>query len=477
LRRTKGLVLAVIDGLTPALLERGLETGRLPALELLHDAGTYVRGTTTFPSVTPVCLTSIATGAHPDVHQIPHLVWYHRDERRVVEYGSSFAAVRAAGTRRSMRDSIFAMTHEHLSRDAVTVFEALDDEGLDSAAINFTCYRGRTRHALKLPVPAGRNRWYEAAWGPRRFYFFNLYESDETGAGLAIRSRPEGSIDAYAAAVGRWLVTRDGFDFLVFYLPDYDYASHLAGPEGAQAALERADASVGELMAAAGGPEEFLDRYAIVVCSDHGQTAVDRVARLAEAFGDLDVFTGRRGDDPHDARAAVTASNRSGMVYSLDGRPARDLAERLDGFPGVDLVLFREDGEAILRREREELRFAPGDVGWRVAGDEGLVDAAEYPNALERAWCALACPNAGEVIVSAAAGWEFEDLGRRHHGGGGSHGSLLAGDSTIPVIAAGLEEELPLPDAPSVTDLAPLALAHFGVGPPASMRARVRTRV
>ena len=31
-------------------------------------------------------------------------------------------------------------------------------------------------------------------------------------------------------------------------------------------------------MAAAGGPEEFLDRYAIVVCSDHGQTRVNRIS-------------------------------------------------------------------------------------------------------------------------------------------------------------------------------------------------------
>jgi hypothetical protein len=34
-----------------------------------------------------------------------------------------------------------------------------------------------------------------------------------------------------------------------------------------------------------------------------------------------------------------------------------------------------------------------------------------------------------------------------------------------------------LPADPSVTDLAPLALAHFGVGPPASMRAHVRSGV
>jgi hypothetical protein len=459
------------------MLERGLEQARLPALGLLHEAGTYVHGTTTFPSVTPVCLTSIATGAHPDVHGIPHLVWFHREERRVVEYGSSFAAVRAAGTRRSIRDSIFGLTHEHLAPDALTVFEALEDEGLDCGAINFTCYRGRTRHALKLPVPSGRNRWYEAAWGPRRFFFFNLYESDATGAPLAIRSRPEGSIDAYAATIGRWLVTRDGFDFLVFYLPDYDYASHLAGPDTALAALERADASIGELMAAAGGPAEFLDRYAVVVCSDHGQTAVDEVARLTDSFDDLRVYTGRRGSELTAAQVVVTASNRSGMVYALDDRDPRELAERVDGADGVDLALFLEGGEAVVRREGTELRLAPNGDGWRASGDESLLDPNDYPNGYERVWSALLCRNAGDVIVSAAPGWEFEDLGGRHHAGGGSHGSLLAGDSTVPIVAAGFDEGPPLPLDPSTTDLAPFALAHFGIEPPVSMRARVRSGV
>ena len=51
-----------------------------------------------------------------------------------------------------------------------------------------------------------------------------------TGAPVAVFGRSTGSIDAYAAYVGRWLVTRDGFDLLVYYLPDYDFASHALGP-------------------------------------------------------------------------------------------------------------------------------------------------------------------------------------------------------------------------------------------------------
>ena len=87
------------------MLERAVESEDVPALRFLMSRGEYRRAVTTFPSLTPVCLSSIATGAHPDVHEIPHLVWYHRGEQRLVEYGSSFGAVRAAGTTRTIRDA------------------------------------------------------------------------------------------------------------------------------------------------------------------------------------------------------------------------------------------------------------------------------------------------------------------------------------------------------------------------------------
>src|SRR3954463_3014708 len=236
------LVLIVIDGMTPAAFERAVESGA-PALSFLAEQGEYRRATSVFPSLTPVCLTSIATGAGPGVHHIPSLVWWNRRERRIVEYGSSFAALRAAGLSQSLLDPIFNMNSRHLSRDAVTVYEALEDAGLVAAAVNITCYRGRNRY---LPTLPGLNR---AAYGPRRFFFYGLFESDRTGAPFAVRSRREGSVDAYAAAVGRWLVPPVVFRFLAYYLPGYDFPPHAAGPDGeaADRALEQADAAIGAL--------------------------------------------------------------------------------------------------------------------------------------------------------------------------------------------------------------------------------------
>src|SRR2546421_519518 len=320
------LIMIVIDGLTPSVFEAAVDDGRAPALSFLAEHGRYSRAVSTFPSLTPVCLSSLATGSHPDVHHIPHLVWYDGERARTVEYGSSFAAVRAAGMARSILDTIINMNRLHLSRDALTVYEGLEDAGFTTAAINITCYRGRTRHLPTLPgvtIPA---------YGPKRFFFYNLFESDPTGAPLAVFGRAQGSIDGYAAAVGRWLVTRDGFDFLVYYLPDYDFASHTHGPDGAFEALARSDAAVGALLDAAGGPDEFLERYAVLLCSDHGQTSVERSTQLQSAYGGV-------------PGALVTASNRAGMVYRLPEckLDARGLAELLDGEPAAETVLFRED--------------------------------------------------------------------------------------------------------------------------------------
>jgi Type I phosphodiesterase / nucleotide pyrophosphatase len=447
----KKLVLIVVDGMTPATFERAVEGGRAPALAALTARGDYAHATSVFPSLTPVCLSSIATGAGPEDHEIPHLVWWHRQERRIVEYGSSFAALRAAGMAQSITDTIYNMNQRHLGANATTVYEALEDAGLVAAAVNITCYRGRTKHAPTLP-------WVtKAAYGPKRFFYYSLFESDSTGAPLAVRNRAAGSTDVYAAAVGRWLVTRDGFDFLAYYLSDFDYASHAHGPLGAEdVALERTDSAIEALLDAAGGIDEFLDRYSVVLLADHGQTPVADVAQLERSLA------------PHADHIVVTASNRAGQVYLLpDARvDAEMLARALDGDETVDVTFRREDDEAVARRGGEELRFRPGTAGWETSGDRSLLDD---PDAFWRVWSALANPNAGELLVSAALGWEFSDIGGRHHAGGGSHGSLVADDSIVPLLTIDV-------DAPisRITDVMPAALQHFGIEPPAYVRASAR---
>ena len=408
----KPVVLVVIDGLTPSMFE----AADTPALRFLAEHGEYRRAASTFPSLTPVCLSSIATGEHPDVHEIPHLVWWNREEQRLVEYGSSFGAVRAAGIARSLRDTVIDLNAQHLGKRAETIYEALEDAGLTTAAINITCYRGRHRASADHPGRARRQR-PEAL-----LLLLALRERSRPGAPLAVRNRALGSIDAYAAAVGRWLVTRDGFDLLVYYLPDYDFASHAAGPDQAHEALARSDAAVAALMDAAGGPDAFLERYAVVVCSDHGQSRVEQTARL-DVGGDL-----------------VTASNRAAMVYTDE---PRRIAEALDAEPSAG---HRRSS----RRTVASSRAATATRTSRCSTTSPTGACARPPRSptRTRARCSSPPRPAGSSTTSPAGTITAAAATARSS----------AADSEVPMLTVGLGA----PPA-SITGIKALVAGHFGV--------------
>jgi len=468
----KKLIMAVIDGLGPALLDRAVAAGAAPTIDWLAGEGTRTDGcVSTFPSLTPVCLSALVTGAHPAGSNIPSMTWYHRGQGRFVEYGSSLAATLAEGTRQMVDDVLVNLNLLHLSPQVTTVFEALDDAGLVTAAVNTYVIRGRTRHPITRPAArrlARRMGIVDAVYGPRRYFLGDLFFSDRTGAP---RNLGGGGIDRHGGHVGRWLVTRDGFDFLFFYLYETDAVQHRGGD--ALQAVAGADRGLELLVEAAGGRERFLDRYAVILVADHGQSRVAEPADAAAPFEGMRLFRGSRRSRPEECDLAVAASNRVAMLYLLPGgaATAADAAALALESPAADVVMYRDGDAYAVRRAGGALRFRRGgDVedgrGNRfiVEGDRELLDPEVYPNALERIEGVLACPAAGEVVVSAAPGYEFADAGGYHHAGGGSHGSLRAEDSLVPLVLAGFEgHRAALPAQPSITDLTPLTCSHFGV--------------
>src|SRR6478672_552777 len=124
--------------MAPAMLERAIEQGVAPMLKLLVERGTYVPDcVAAFPSVTPVCAASIVTGVAQDEHLIPGMNWFHREEHRYVEYGSSFRAAQRFGITQQLTDTVYNMNRAHLSPDVDTVFESLDDAGLRTAGTTY----------------------------------------------------------------------------------------------------------------------------------------------------------------------------------------------------------------------------------------------------------------------------------------------------------------------------------------------------
>ena len=466
----KKLILTVIDGLGPELLDQANAAGLVPTIDWLAGEGRRTDAcVSTFPSLTPVCLSALVTGQHPAGSLIPSMSWYHRGEQRMVEYGSSLSAMLATGTRQLVDDLLVNLNMLHLSPRTETVFEALDDGGFATAAVNTYVIRGRTRHPITRPTArrlARRVGVADAVYGPRRYFLGDLFFSDETGAPLNLGS----GVDRHSGHVGRWLVTRDGFDFLFFYLYETDAAQHRGGD--VMGAVAGADRGLEMLVEAAGGRERFLNRYAVMVVADHSQSAITQVADAADALDGLRIYRGARGQRPDRSDVALASSNRISMTYVLPGSrvTVTEVAERALGHSASDVVMHADDGWFVARRGAGTLRFrrGPGHTDARensftLEGDADLLPASEYPNALERIEGVLDCPNAGDVIVSAALGSEFSDAGGGHHVGGGSHGSLHAADSLVPLITAGFDPRMQLPKQPSITDLTPLTLRHFGV--------------
>jgi len=474
--RPKKLVLAVIDSLKPDMLDLAIEEGRAPTLAALRSRGTYIRDClSTFPSVTPVASAAIATGCGPGEHHIPSMNWYHRGEERYVEYGSSFQATRAFGVVRSLYDTVYNMNMAHLTRAHRTVFEHLDDAGLRTACTTWLIYRGRTRHD-----PSGTSvyrriaeaaQFRHAVYGAGELFYADLFDSRNTGCTSALGM--PGQRDQHTGCVGAYLVEHDLFDFLLFSLPDNDTHSHKVGPDGQVRSIAEADRALERIVHVAGGVEAFLEEHAVIVMSDHSQTTVEAPISLAAAFGDARVL-GPSDPAPTEAELAVSPAARSAMVYALDDGRRDELVagavSTLRGLEGVDLVAVREDGEAVVRSPRGDLRFAPdGDFHdrrgrtWRVKGERAALDlgGGTYPDSLNRLWSALECPHSGDVLASAAPGYEFIDWGGADHVGGGSHGSLHRDDSEGVLLLCGVDA--PEREQWSLTDVSGLALAHFGV--------------
>jgi hypothetical protein len=495
---TRKLILTVIDGLKPAMLERAVAQGRAPILKEIMERGAYVDDcVAAFPSVTPVCAASIATGAGPDRHRIPSMNWYDRAEERYVEYGSSFGASRRAGVLRSLTDTVYNMNGKHLAPELPTVFERLDDAGLRTAGTTYLIYRGRHRHELAGETALARIAgavFREPVMGPRELFYADLFASRRTGCRGQLGM--PGQRDQHSGCVGAHLVEHDLFDFLLFSLPDNDAFSHRNGPHATVASIGAADRQLERLVHAGGGLERFLEQHAMVVLSDHSHAAVERRISLTAAFEEWDVAlprpNGRRGAAPEDAeldpgaQVALGLAQRSAMVYVLDDEHRERLTARAareaGAIPGVDLVMRRTaPREGSIAGERGELRFAPGgdlvDLRgrrWSVDGElatlnahveDGRLLTPDYPDALARVWAALTCPTAGDVLLSAASGFEFVDWGGADHVGGGSHGSLHKSDSLGALLWCGIDAH-PTRGAReqwTLQDMLPMVTAHFGL--------------
>jgi hypothetical protein len=502
----KKLVLTYVDSLRTDMLERAVAEERAPTFGALIERGVLVPDcVSSFPSVTPVASAEMVTGVGADRHWISGMNWYHRLERRYVEYGSSLEASRAFGVFRALYDLVYNMNLSHLSPEVETVFESLEDAGKRTACTPFLIYRGRQRHEVSLEgllrraVDATKLKFHHHTWGPTDLFYGDLYASRRVPCKST--SIP-GNRDGYAACCGAELLREDLYDFLLLSLPDNDNYSHRHGPEASVESIAKADAAFATFAEAAGGLDEFLEGHAVILLADHSQTEVHRGLPLAELLGAEWSVLQPSEERPELAQLAVSPTGRAAHVYLLPGEGKRaeplEVAERLQVIEGVDLVCRLEDSKgaplrrespglppgggewAVVERGDATLRFRPGaeveDLrggSWEIDGDLAALEASvseerlsseTYPDPLARVWSALTAPHAGDFVVSLEPGFEAVDWGGVSHAGGGSHGALHAGDSLGPLLFVGCGPGSAAErEQWTLRDVAPVVREHFGV--------------
>jgi hypothetical protein len=458
------VIVLVADGARPDAFE-GAALDSLPALRRMRDEGALHRITSVFPSVTGPAYTPFLMGRFPGPIGIPGLRWYDRSRAACgwPDYARSYVG--------------HQMRHfdADLDASAPTIFELVPK----SIAALSVVTRG-------------------------------LAPENRVG-GLTPRLALRATVTHFRGRAERWLdVDRELAEVVVQRVrderPDYvfaaftgvDKASHARGHEDALVhdALRIVDEAAAKLRddAERGG---WWDDTHVWVVSDHGHAAVHTHVDLAGIVG----ATGRRtvahpwsaGIAP-DAAVMVSGNAMAHVYLDLEQRTRAwwpSLAARHDGLldalashQGVDLVLLPLSdarcavrsalrGTAVVERAGATYRYRretgdPLGVGADFIGcaDEtwDATRDGDYPDAIVQIATLAGSPRSGDVILSAAPGFDFraryEPIPHRS-----AHGALHRDHMLVPL----LTNRAPTRTPRRTTDLFASAVAALGARPPERM--------
>ncbi|HEY9722497.1 MAG TPA: alkaline phosphatase family protein, partial [Oscillatoriaceae cyanobacterium] len=271
---TKPLHLVIIDSWHPGMVEQELAAGHLPALGYLVRHGRLdLNCSSIFPTVTPACLTSLATGVGPDMHGITGVLWYNREADRYVHYWPYPQSLMWGTIDHVIEDFFLRLNAEHLSPAVRTIFELLEDADVPSACINFPVSRGPYLHRAEIPwffrqlsklshnlaLPGPRHMRHGDMirhGGPRRSFFRRYGFSDHQGA-------------LYTAEL---IQQPDRPAFMLTYFNENDLRSHHHGPENTAYSLRRIDHELDLMMSAYGSWERAVKEARWVITGDHSQS-------------------------------------------------------------------------------------------------------------------------------------------------------------------------------------------------------------
>lgn len=456
------LIILVADGARPDTLFGAMDAGELPAISALRTSGMATTLTSVFPSVTGSAYTPFLTGLHPGRAGLPGLRWYDRQRNATLWPAHSRSYVGLGGMR----------ADKDLSREHRTLFE------LEPRSIGGFTYIGRgltTRRRIGTGLAFGaRLAWTHFRGDLDGWMRFDRWLGEEF--------------------VRRIVAQRPRVAFLAH--PGVDKLSHRLGQSHPRVltALKTVDNTV-RLLLDAFAAQGRRDELELWIVSDHGHADVAQHEDLAGRVRDWGYSVRAHPWVIGGSDVAVMASgNAMAHVYLELGRrrasvwPAlRDrwnpLLARLLELPSVDFaVVAMADGHIAVHSDTRGSAdiFSAGDGSYsyrRSSGDplglgEDLIGldasaawertrSSEYPDALVQLCAIASAPRAGDIILSAAPGWDLRSRWEpiSHVSG---HGALHREQMLVPFVSSRPLRQQPL----RTTDLFPTALQRLGITVP-----------
>lgn len=491
----QGAVVFVVDGLNGRVFGEMLDAGKLPAIQRYFvDRGLYApRAVAGTPSVTLANLTSLVTGQFPGHHGIVGINWFDRDELiwrnyETIAQKNTLDADYTAPTlyeylRGELTFSIFFQPH----RRATKFVENWTSAG---PLFFFGWYEYIDRLTLsRLQIVTDVAREY------RRFpavTFVYLLAPDFRGYRRGVSS------EAYRDAVvhtdrqiGRVLgdVERAGLldEVLLMLVSDHgmdDVTTHFPLDEflDTQAGLEIAGRRLWEKQPFEGRLKYYGRQTAVAYGSGDRYWALclrKPVRKEGEVVG-LEPWLDR--PDGEDVRQYPTRHGLTDLPKVLCDQDAVDVVAYA---PGRDCVrICRRHGEVELAQPQGR----GGPIAYRVVsgadplGWEGKVSAAalggepmtprqwlgetmdtEYPDLPAQILAYFRSSRAGDLVVFAAPGFDFNTVNRAGHGG------LRPADMFVPMLLAGPGVPHGRVDAARTVDLVPTLLKLLGRPVPESL--------
>ncbi len=400
------VILIVADGARPDTVRSLIDAGELPALARIRAEGGASTLTTVFPSVTGPAYTPFLMGRFPGPVGLPGLRWYDRTRSTCSfpDYARSYVGAELrhlAGDIDRAAPTLFELAGRSIASMSMLTRGLRRSQRLDSG----TRFMART---MQTHFRGDVRGWLDI--------------DRELSERFATRVRDERPHFAIAAFMGS------------------DKVSHAEGHDGplVREALQIVDHTAAQLLDDAERGGYWRDLHLWVV-SDHGHSPVDRHDELAAWLRRL----GHRVRahpwvyGPGDV-AVMVSGNAMAHVYLELARQERpwwralrgrweDTVQALVARPAVDFVVLPLSpaaceirtfgrGRALIERCRGRYRYACLTGDPLGLGDTPLLDATEahaltfesrYPDALVQLSWLASSPRAGDVIVSAAPGWDL----------------------------------------------------------------------